>query len=72
MSKPIINIDELEYKTFGKGNRFQADRAQVSENIGAKKLGYSVIRLRPGSVPGPITHITLLRRCSTSCPARAR
>lgn len=53
MSKPIINIDELEYKTFGKGNKFQADRAQVSANIGAKTLGYSVVRLQPGKRAWP-------------------
>jgi uncharacterized cupin superfamily protein len=53
MSKPLINIDELEYKTFGKGEKFQADRAPVSPHIGAKKLGYAVIRLQPGKRAWP-------------------
>jgi uncharacterized cupin superfamily protein len=53
VGKPIINIDELSYKTFGKGNKFQADRAQVSATIGAKKLGYAVIRLQPGKRAWP-------------------
>ncbi len=53
MSNPFINIDELEYKTFGKGEKFQADRAQVSPHIGAKKLGYAVVRLKPGKRAWP-------------------
>ena len=53
MSKPFINIDELEYKTFGKGEKFQADRAQVSPHIGGKKLGYAVVRLKPGKRAWP-------------------
>ncbi|MDH4109673.1 MAG: cupin domain-containing protein [Gammaproteobacteria bacterium] len=53
MQKPVINIDELEYKTFGKGEKFRAERAPVSSRIGAKKLGYSVIRLQPGKRAWP-------------------
>lgn len=53
MQKPIINIDELEYDTFGKGERFRASRAPVSARIGARKLGYSVIRLAPGKRAWP-------------------
>lgn len=53
MSTPIINIDELEYKSFGKGEKFQADRAPVSPQIGARKLGYAVVRLQPGKRAWP-------------------
>ncbi len=53
MSKPIINIDELQYTSFGKGEKFQADRAPVSAHIGGKTLGYSVIRLKPGKRAWP-------------------
>ncbi|GBF24990.1 oxalate-binding protein [bacterium MnTg02] len=53
MSKPFINIDELEYKSFGKGEKFQADRAGVSPQIGAKQLGYAVVRLQPGKRAWP-------------------
>ncbi len=53
MSKPIINVDELEYTSFGKGEKFQADRAPVSPHIGGKTLGYSVIRLKPGKRAWP-------------------
>lgn len=51
--KPLINIDELEYKSFGKGEKFLADRAPVSPHIGAKKLGYAVVRLKAGKRAWP-------------------
>ena len=53
MGAPVINIDALEYARFGKGDRFQADRAPVSSQIGAEKLGYAVIRLQPGKRAWP-------------------
>ena len=53
MPKPIINIDELEFTSFGKGDKFHAERAPVSTNIGAEKLGYAVIRLQPGKRAWP-------------------
>lgn len=53
MLKPIINIEELEYSEIGKGDKFSACRAQVSARIGAQKLGYAVIRLKPGKRAWP-------------------
>ena len=53
MQKPVINVDELDYKTFGKGEKFEADRAPVGPLIGARKLGYAVIRLEPGKRAWP-------------------
>ena len=53
MPKPIINIDELEYSEFGKGEEFSASRADVSASIGASKLGYGVVRLAPGKRAWP-------------------
>jgi len=53
MSKPIINIDELEYSEFGKGDQFNANRADVSSKIGAEKLGYGIVRLKPGKRAWP-------------------
>jgi len=52
-AKPIINLDELEYSAFGKGDKFQAERAPVGAHIGAKQLGYAVIRLKPGKRAWP-------------------
>lgn len=48
MPNPIVNLADLEFTRFGKGDRFEADRAPVSDRIGAQKLGYAVIRLAPG------------------------
>ena len=48
MHRPIINLDELKYTEFGKGDKFSANRAPVSSQIGAKKLGYAVFKLEPG------------------------
>ena len=53
MSKPIINLDELDFMEFGKGDRFHAGRADVSSAIGAERLGYGVIRLKPGKRAWP-------------------
>jgi len=53
VTKPIVNIDELEYAEFGKGEQFHAERAPVSTRIGASKLGYAVIRLAPGKRAWP-------------------
>ena len=53
MSKPLINIEELEYTRFGKGERFEAERAAAAPQIGAKQLGFAVIRLQPGKRAWP-------------------
>ena len=53
MNKPVINIDDIEYRKFGKGDKFEASRGEVSRRIGAKQLGYSVIRLQPGKRAWP-------------------
>jgi len=53
MPKPVINIDELEYSSFGKGEKFHAERAAVSPRIGGRNLGYAVIRLQPGKRAWP-------------------
>jgi uncharacterized cupin superfamily protein len=53
MPKPIINLEELEFTEFGKGEKFRAERAPVSSAIGAKKLGYAVVRLTPGKRAWP-------------------
>ena len=53
MTKPIINLDDLEFEQFGKGEQFRAKRGEVSARIGASKLGYSVVRLEPGKRAWP-------------------
>lgn len=53
MKKPVVNLEELEYQSFGKGEKFRAERAPVAPLIGARNLGYSVIRLEPGKRAWP-------------------
>lgn len=53
MPAPIINLDDLAYTAFGKGDKFEAMRAPVSPRIGASKLGYAVIRVKPGKRAWP-------------------
>jgi len=53
MKRPVINLDELEFQEFGKGQKFGAGRAPVSARIGARKLGYAVVRLGPGKRAWP-------------------
>jgi len=53
MTKPILNLNDLEFSEFGKGDRFRAARAPVSTRIGAAKLGYAVIKLAPGKRAWP-------------------
>ena len=53
MSRPIINLDQLEFADFGKGDKFAARRAPVSTQIGAGKLGYAVVKLAPGKRAWP-------------------
>lgn len=53
MSRPIVNLEDLQFSTFGKGERFRAERAPVSALIGASRLGYAVIRVPPGKRAWP-------------------
>ena len=53
MQPPIVNLEDLEYATFGKGDRFEAERGPVAARIGAEKLGYAVVRVAPGKRAWP-------------------
>jgi len=62
MTRPIINLDELEYVRWDQRfshrqppphERFGADVADVGRKIGAKKLGYNVTRIDPGKAAYP-------------------
>ena len=48
MSKPCINLDDLEYGEMGKGDKFHLSRAEVASRLGATRLGYAVYRIQPG------------------------
>lgn len=53
MTRPVINLDQLEFERFGQGDRFEAERAEIGSRIGARKLGYAVIRVPPGKRAWP-------------------
>ena len=49
MTKPVLNLDELEYPMGpSHGDKFEARMAPVSVKIGARKLGYNVTRVPAG------------------------
>jgi uncharacterized cupin superfamily protein len=48
MARPIINIDELEMRQLGNGDKFEARIAAIGTRIGAQKLGYNVTVVPPG------------------------
>jgi uncharacterized cupin superfamily protein len=53
MTKPIVNLNELQFETVGNEKRFVAKRAPVSSRIGAEKLGYAVFEIPPGKSAYP-------------------
>lgn len=55
---PVMNIDTLEYTNFSDGqegdaHKFEAEYCNVSSQIGAELLGYSIYRLPPGKAAFP-------------------
>ena len=53
MKRPILNLEDIQYTQFGAGKRFEASRGPVSTEIGGEKLGYAVIRVKPGKRAWP-------------------
>jgi len=48
MTDHILNIDDIEYQSWGHGDRFEAKLGTISSRIGARKLGYNLTVLAPG------------------------
>jgi uncharacterized cupin superfamily protein len=48
MSRPIINLADLEHFDFGKGDQYQARLHPIGPKIGAQKLGYNLTVVPPG------------------------
>jgi uncharacterized cupin superfamily protein len=48
MTRPILNIADVEYRDWGHGERFAAKLGDVAQRIGAQKLGYNVTVVPPG------------------------
>jgi len=51
--KPILNIDDLTYTDWGRGDKFQAKLGAVGIKIGAQKLGYNVTIVPAGKCAFP-------------------
>ncbi len=51
--KRIVNIDELQLHEHAHGKSFQASGAQVSGELGATNLGYSITVVPPGKRAWP-------------------
>jgi uncharacterized cupin superfamily protein len=44
----IVNLDQLEYRPLGNGEKFEARMGAVGSRVGAQKLGYNVTVVPPG------------------------
>jgi PAS domain-containing protein len=53
MKKPILNLDEVEFDDIEDNGLFTSRRAQISDHIGARKLGYNLTVLPPGKAQCP-------------------
>jgi len=51
--KPIANLDEVEFTDIEENGYYTSKRAQFSDGIGARKLGYNLTELPPGKAQCP-------------------
>src|SRR5262245_33323076 len=48
MTKPIMNIEDLEFRPMAQGERFEARIGAIGAKVGAQKLGYNLTVVPPG------------------------
>jgi uncharacterized cupin superfamily protein len=53
MSKPFVNLDDVEFTDIEENGYYTSLRAQFSAGIGARKLGYNLTELPPGKSQCP-------------------
>jgi uncharacterized cupin superfamily protein len=53
MTRPIMNLDEVAFDDIEENGRFTSSRGQISDHIGAQKLGYNLTVLPPGRTQCP-------------------
>jgi uncharacterized cupin superfamily protein len=51
--KPLMNLDEVEFDDIEENGKYTSSRGQISDHIGAKKLGYNLTVLPPGKTQCP-------------------
>ena len=53
MTRPILNIADIEYRSWGRGEKFAARLGEIGRRIGAQKLGYNLTVIPPGKCAFP-------------------
>jgi uncharacterized cupin superfamily protein len=53
MSKPLVNLEDVEFTDVEENGYYTSKRAQFSDGIGARKLGYNLTVLPPGKAQCP-------------------
>lgn len=53
MTKPFVNLDEVEFDDIEDNGYYASKRARFSAGIGARKLGYNLTELPPGKAQCP-------------------
>ena len=51
--KPIMNLSEVEFDDVEENGVYTSSRGQISDHIGAKRLGYNLTVVPPGKVQCP-------------------
>jgi uncharacterized cupin superfamily protein len=49
-TKPLMNLDEVDFDDVEESRKYTASRGQISDHIGTKKPGYNLTMLPPGRV----------------------
>ncbi len=53
MIKPVMNLAEVKFDDIEENGYYTSSRGQISDHIGAKKLGYNLTVLPPGKAQCP-------------------
>jgi uncharacterized cupin superfamily protein len=53
VTPPIMNLDDVEFDDVEENGIYTSSRGQISDRIGARKLGYNLTVLPPGKVQCP-------------------
>lgn len=51
--KPVMNLDEVQFDDVEENDFYTSSRGQISDHIGAQKLGYNLTVLPPGKAQCP-------------------
>jgi hypothetical protein len=62
--KPIMNLDEVEFDDVEENGVYTSRRGQISDHIGARKLGYNLTVLPPERFSALSIATMAKRKCS--------